>query len=148
MLHHCSSSAISRTFVLLISFNVMTACPISGNPLIDTSILDPHAYATAEQMSSDKAAYLFQCAQRSHVTYLEHQPLVLTTLLISGLKFPLLASGSALIWCAGRIIYARGYVDPAKEQGKGRLRGTFGYLGELSLLALSALTAGMVVMGY
>ena len=103
----------------------MTVCPISGNPLTDTSILDPHAYATAEQMSSDKAAYLFQCAQRSHVTYLEHQPLVLTTLLISGLKFPLLASGSALIWCAGRIIYARGYVDPAKGAGEGQVEGDF-----------------------
>ena len=45
-------------------------------------------------------------------------------------------------------MYARGYVDPAQEHGKGRLRGSFGYVGELSLLALSALTAGMVVMGY
>ncbi|KAI4255065.1 MAG: hypothetical protein LQ352_002739, partial [Teloschistes flavicans] len=31
----------------------------------------PNAYATAQEMKEDRDKYLFNCAQRSHITFLE-----------------------------------------------------------------------------
>lgn len=39
-------------------------------------------------------------------------------------------------------------MDPTQEHGKGRLRGNFGYFGEIGLICLAAVTTGMVVAGY
>ncbi|KAI4274187.1 MAG: hypothetical protein LQ337_004115 [Flavoplaca oasis] len=102
----------------------------------------PNAYATPEQVKESKAHYLFNCAQRSHATFLEHQPQFLTTLLISGLKFPLFSSAMGVLWCTGRVIYAKGYTDPNQENGKGRMTGTkIFYIGTLGLLGSAFLSA-------
>ncbi|KAL8805041.1 MAG: hypothetical protein Q9223_005902 [Gallowayella weberi] len=97
----------------------------------------PNAYATAAEMKESKDKYLFNCAQRSHVTFLE----VLTTLLVSGLTFPLFSAAAGVVWIAGRVAYLRGYTDPNKEQGDGRRRGNFGYFGSLALLGGSFVSA-------
>ncbi|KAL8646976.1 MAG: hypothetical protein Q9226_006626, partial [Calogaya cf. arnoldii] len=92
----------------------------------------PIAYATPDQAKESKAHYLFNCAQRSHATFLEHQPQFLITLLISGLKFPLFSSAMGVMWCVGRVVYARGYTDPNQVEGKGRGTGSrIFYLGTL-----------------
>lgn len=46
----------------------------------------PNAYATATETKDNKAKYLFNCAQRSHATYLEHWPTMLVGLFAGGLK--------------------------------------------------------------
>ncbi|KAL8727894.1 MAG: hypothetical protein Q9166_005771 [cf. Caloplaca sp. 2 TL-2023] len=113
----------------------------------------PNAYATDAEAKESKEKYLFNCAQRSHVTFLEHQPQFLTTLLISGLKFPLFSSAMGAVWLAGRVVYARGYTDPNKDRGSGRGKGNFYYLGGLGLLggafvsALGISGLGEQVMG-
>ncbi|KAL8802652.1 MAG: hypothetical protein Q9182_003668 [Xanthomendoza sp. 2 TL-2023] len=101
----------------------------------------PNAYATAAEAKENKDKYLFNCAQRSHVTFLEHQPQFLTTLLVSGLKFPLISAAAGVVWIAGRIAYLRGYTDPTKEQGDGRRQGNFAYFGGLALLGGSFVSA-------
>ncbi|KAL8678777.1 MAG: hypothetical protein Q9186_004887 [Xanthomendoza sp. 1 TL-2023] len=128
----------------------------TGNYRKAAKVPYPNAYATAAEAKESKEKYLFNCAQRSHVTFLEVPnpflitlptplpPLIwlerdqrskfLTTLLISGLNFPLFSSAMGLIWIAGRIVYLRGYTDPNKEQGAGRQRGSFNYIGGLGLL--------------
>lgn len=50
----------------------------------------PNCYATDDEAKADKAKYLFNCAQRAHANFLEHQPTFLTSLLISGLSYPVL----------------------------------------------------------
>ncbi|CAO1603312.1 hypothetical protein XANCAGTX0491_006900 [Xanthoria calcicola] len=102
----------------------------------------PNAYATADQAKESKAHYLFNCAQRSHATFLEHQPQFLTTLLISGLKFPLFSSAMGVLWCVGRVVYARGYTDPTQVEGKGRGTGSrMFYIGGLGLLGGALVSA-------
>ena len=46
----------------------------------------PNAYASAAECKESKEKYLFNCAQRSHANFLEHQPQMLVGLLIGGLK--------------------------------------------------------------
>ncbi|KAL8788569.1 MAG: hypothetical protein Q9213_001642 [Squamulea squamosa] len=103
----------------------------------------PNAYATAAEAKESKEKYLFNCAQRSHVTFLEHQPQFLTTLLISGLKFPYFSSAMGIMWCVGRVANAVGYTDPTKEKGDGRnsTMGRLYYLGGIGLLGGALLSA-------
>ncbi|KAL8925639.1 MAG: hypothetical protein Q9172_002143 [Xanthocarpia lactea] len=114
----------------------------------------PNAYATAAETKESKEKYLFNCAQRSHATFLEHQPQFLITLLISGLKFPLFSSAMGVLWCVGRVVYAKGYTDPAKEKGESRIKGsrifwlgTVGLLGGAFGSAMSMTGLGAQVMG-
>ena len=44
-------------------------------------------------------------------------------------------------------MYTKGYVDEEKERGKGRMRGNFGYLGELGLLGMASWVAVGLTMG-
>ena len=46
----------------------------------------PNAYATNAEAKEDKAKYLFNCAQRAHVSFTEHWPSMLIGLLAGGLK--------------------------------------------------------------
>lgn len=50
----------------------------------------PNCYATDAEAKVDKAKYLFNCAQRAHANFLEHQSTFLASLLISGLSYPVL----------------------------------------------------------
>lgn len=50
----------------------------------------PNCYATDAEAKADKAKYLFNCAQRAHANFLEHQSTFLASLLISGLSYPVL----------------------------------------------------------
>ncbi|THY34301.1 membrane-associated proteins in eicosanoid and glutathione metabolism [Aureobasidium pullulans] len=129
----------------------------------------PTPYADSAQLSAASAEdkhklYLFNCAQRAHVSdtaswwciisitrtmltvpstlgnFLENHYMALTTLLIGGLHYPLLSSAFGLIWSLGRIVYAVGYTSQTKENGKGRLAGAFFWLAQLGLFVNAGLT--------
>jgi len=78
---------------------------------------------------------------------MENLPAVLTSLLISGLRYPVIASALGAVWLAGRIVYALGYTDPNMADGKGRSRGAFMWLGQLGLFLLTGFTGVKMVMG-
>lgn len=82
--------------------------------------LDPNAYAPWQEAKEDRAKYVFNCAQRAHGNFIEHQPQFLISLLIAGLRYPVASAAMGLAWCVARIMYAVGYVNGKKEEGKGR----------------------------
>ncbi|KAK6008688.1 hypothetical protein QM012_000591 [Aureobasidium pullulans] len=105
----------------------------------------PTPYADSAQMAAASAEqkhklYLFNCAQRAHGNFLENHYMALTTLLIGGLRYPLLSSAFGLVWSLGRIVYAVGYTAQNKENGKGRLAGAFFWLAQLGLFINAGLT--------
>ena len=85
----------------------------------------PISYATAEQASSSRMAYIFNCAQRAHTNYLEHQTTLLVAMFIGGLKAPIVSAGMGFAWLIARIMYVQGYTSDSKgnENGRGRMRG-------------------------
>ena len=85
----------------------------------------PNSYATAEQASSSRAAYIFNCAQRAHTNYLEHQTTLLAAMFVAGLKAPAVSAAMGVAWLLARMMYLNGYVSdsPENQNGKGRLRG-------------------------
>lgn len=62
----------------------------------------------------------------------------LTLLFAGGLGFPCVSAGAGLVFLLGKFFYAQGYStgEPAK-----RMRGSFAYLGLLTLLYTSSMTA-------
>jgi glutathione S-transferase len=102
----------------------------------------PNAYATANEAATSQEKHLFNCAQRAHANFLEAQPSLVTTLLISGLKYPVLSAAMGASWVFFRILYTIGYTRPGLEKGKGRYRGI------LHLVPQAALTIMATLVGY
>jgi glutathione S-transferase len=94
----------------------------------------PNCYASAESIEAcsdpkeKKAKYLFNCAQRAHYNFMENYPMALAGMLIAGLQYPTTSAVAGVVWTASRVLYAIGYTDPNKVDGKGRF---FYGLGEL-----------------
>lgn len=107
----------------------------------------PNAYATAAECKESKEKYLFNCAQRAHGNFLEHQPSMLVALLIGGLKYPVISSCVGTVWCASRVAYTIGYCRKDKSDGSGRRIGTGGSLMELALIVMSGMTGYQMIMG-
>ncbi|XP_071135390.1 glutathione S-transferase 3, mitochondrial-like isoform X1 [Mytilus edulis] len=80
----------------------------------------------------------FNCVQRAHQNTLENYPQFLILLVFAGLTFPKLSAAAGMVWIVGRVFYALGYYsgDPKK-----RMRGVFAYIGLLTLLVCSIITA-------
>jgi len=111
----------------------------------------PCPYADSAQMNTTepekkKNMYLFNCAQRAHGNYLENQPSVVAAMLIAGLKYPLLTVALSAGWQIFRVVYAVGYTNPEKTNGKGRMLGSFFWLFQLGLF-LSAGYTGYQMLG-
>ena len=105
----------------------------------------PNAYASATDAATSKEKYLFNCAQRAHANILEQLPSFLVTLLVSGLKYPVLSAGMGAFWVVCRVFYAVGYTRPNYEGGKGRYWGIGYYIPTLALMVMSGMTGwGMV----
>jgi len=85
-----------------------------------------------------KDSVVFNCIQRAHQNTLENIPTFLFLLLTAGLSHPLISAVAGWVWIAGRIAYGIGYMtgDPAK-----RMNGAFGYIGLITLLVCSIITA-------
>ncbi|XP_063403623.1 glutathione S-transferase 3, mitochondrial-like isoform X2 [Mytilus trossulus] len=86
----------------------------------------------------------FNCVQRAHQNTLENYPQFLILLVFAGLTFPKLSAAAGMVWIVGRVFYALGYYsgDPKK-----RMRGVFAYIGLLTLLVCSIITA-LKMLGY
>ena len=95
-------------------------------------------YATVAECEKDKKKLIFNCYQRAHQNSLEFAPIFLTLFGISAIEFPFAAAISGVIYIAGRYAYAKGYYT---GEPKNRMRGGFGYLGIMVLLATSFMTA-------
>ncbi|KAI8337420.1 hypothetical protein BC941DRAFT_425227 [Chlamydoabsidia padenii] len=96
----------------------------------------PYVYAEKSEVEKtdgekDKAKHLFNCAQRAHQNTLEYFPVFNTLLLIGGISHPEISAGAGAVYLVGRIAYAIGYKT---GEVKKRSRGSFGYLGLLTLL--------------
>ncbi|KAJ9142734.1 hypothetical protein NKR23_g7024 [Pleurostoma richardsiae] len=110
-----------------------------------SGILYPAAYASNEVAEKDPKAYAFNCAQRAHANYTENLTPFLGSLLISGLRYPLLAAGIGGAWALSRVIYAYGYV---KSGPKGRTRGSGGsFLCDTTMKFMALYTSVMFVLG-
>ena len=127
--------AASTTLVnLFLGNNVMKQRKASG-------ITYPNLYATNEEASKNPAAYKFNCAQRAHGNFLEAQPSFLVGLLITGLRWPVLAASLGAGWVVSRVIYAIGYTNngPKGRMGGSILAGLCGY----SLCLISVVSSAM-----
>ncbi|KAM0794098.1 hypothetical protein BDR22DRAFT_788917, partial [Usnea florida] len=69
----------------------------------------PNLYASAAEAKENKERYLFNCAQRAHGQFLEHQPQMLVGLLVGGLRYPVISACVGTAWCVSRVAYAVGY---------------------------------------
>ena len=67
------------------------------------------------EMYSDKHPQ-FNCAQRAHQNTLEQIPFFLATVLMGGLRTPMLAAGLGAAWILGRIVYSVGYYSGNPEK--------------------------------
>ncbi|KAF9362413.1 Microsomal glutathione S-transferase 3 [Mortierella sp. NVP85] len=95
----------------------------------------PFPYADAAECKEDHKKYIFNCYQRVHQNTLEGFSAYLVMLMFAGLKYPIASAALGGVWFLGRVLYYIGYTtgDPSK-----RHYGTFGHIGELGLLGLSA----------
>ncbi|MCJ1289853.1 hypothetical protein MMC34_001386 [Xylographa carneopallida] len=105
----------------------------------------PNAYATATEAAASKEKYLFNCAQRSHAQFIEQLPAFLITLLVSGLRYPVVSAGLGAFWLFCRVLYAIGYTRPQFEGGKGRYWGSGYYIPSVALLVMSGMTGWSMV---
>ncbi|QIX01312.1 hypothetical protein AMS68_006829 [Peltaster fructicola] len=102
----------------------------------------PQAYAEKSDMNAasaekKEAMHLFNCAQRAHGNYLENMPTASIALLVSGLAYPKTAAVMGAGWLVSRVLFAIGYTNPSKQDGKGRLIGSGFWLFQLGLIGLT-----------
>ena len=108
----------------------------------------PNAYAPASEAATSKEKYLFNCAQRAHSNFLEALPTVLSTLMISGLKYPVASAAMGAAWGVGRIVYTLGYTKKSQtieSKGSGRYAGIFHLIPLVGLMVMSGLSSWSMV---
>lgn len=71
---------------------------------------------------------------------------MLATLLVAGLKYPLLASAMGAAWGVSRVVYAFGYASPTQKDGKGRVPGLVYAIPQLGLMVMSGLVGWNMLM--
>ena len=76
--------------------------------------------------------------QRAHQNYVEGLPLVLSSIAVAGLKYPIATAIMSLVYVIGREIYCIGY---RRAGPKGRFWGEFFFLPLLGLFGLAAYTS-------
>ena len=88
-------------------------------------------YPTLYADGDSESANTFNCVQRGHQNSLEGYAGFLALLLVAGVKFPLTAAISGVVYSLGKVLYFNGYStgDPNK-----RLQGAFSYFGLFTLL--------------
>mmetsp|Transcript_11893 Transcript_11893/g.20082 ORF Transcript_11893/g.20082 Transcript_11893/m.20082 type:complete len:184 (-) Transcript_11893:260-811(-) len=86
------------------------------------------------KMYEDDEDSVFNCYQRAHQNTLESYPAFCMMLLLGGLAYPLLASGSGCIWIAGRVVYSKGYYSGDPDN---RMQGAWNNIGMILLWILT-----------
>ncbi|CAO3629638.1 unnamed protein product [Cunninghamella blakesleeana] len=97
----------------------------------------PYVYAERAEAEKDDLKNKFNCTQRIHQNSLELFPPFIVSLLIGGLKHPLLSSTAAAVYILGRFVYAINYSTGEPQK---RVRGAFAYFGLLTLFGTSIST--------
>ncbi|KAK4927175.1 hypothetical protein LTR66_016310 [Elasticomyces elasticus] len=142
------------TFVLPANYGYTALIALNAIPLllwgqgaISTSLRKqaavpyPQHYATPEQAKSNPAAYKFNCAQRAHANLMENAPQVMAQLLFAGIEYPNATAILGTVWLVSRILFAYGYIQSDKPNGRGRMIGAGFWLVQLVLLGLCGATA-------
>jgi glutathione S-transferase len=93
---------------MFLSSNVMSHRKSSG-------VKYPTLYASEEQAAKDPAVYKYNCAQRAHGNFLEAQPSFIISVLISGLRWPVVSAAVGAGWLVGRVVYAIGYTKSGPQ---------------------------------
>ncbi|ERF70531.1 hypothetical protein EPUS_08593 [Endocarpon pusillum Z07020] len=114
---------------------------ITGRKRRAAKIPYPNAYATAQEMKANPAAYTFNCAQRAHAQFMENAPQTMMHMLVAGLQYPNATIALGLGWLVARMLYLYGYIYSDKPQGGGRYLGTWFYLAQAGLMGLVGMTA-------
>ncbi|KAF1831243.1 membrane-associated proteins in eicosanoid and glutathione metabolism [Decorospora gaudefroyi] len=109
----------------------------------------PFEYASYEQCqtasssssssspATRSALMTFNAAQRAHQNFNENHVTLLGAMLITGLRFPVLAATLGAAWSVNRVVYAVGYTRSAEEGGKGRYYGAGALLAQYTLVLVS-----------
>ncbi|KAJ3531078.1 hypothetical protein NM688_g7623 [Phlebia brevispora] len=69
----------------------------------------PQLYAEKEEAARSKDAMKFNCVQRAHQNMLENVPLLYSSTMIAGLKYPVAAAALLVGYTLTRIPYTLGY---------------------------------------
>ncbi|KAK0392139.1 hypothetical protein NLU13_1637 [Sarocladium strictum] len=86
-------------------------------------IKGPAVTAGPEHLKKNPESKVFDCAFRAHANYTENLPSFLTSLAITGLRYPTLSAVAGGIWILGRIIYLYGYINTGNSAVKSRAPG-------------------------
>ncbi|KAI9807790.1 MAG: hypothetical protein M1825_005095 [Sarcosagium campestre] len=107
----------------------------------------PHAYAPPSAYERDAvAATRFDSAQKAHANFSENLTPAVGSMLLAGLEYPRLAAGLGAAWVLGRTLYVVGYVGSKPGgQGKGRMLGSWAFIVQGGLIALTARTGWAIL---
>ena len=73
---------------------------------------------------------------------------MLVSLMVGGLRYPVVSAAVGAAWCVVRVGYVRGYCRADRENGSGRKAWVYvGSLLELGLMGMSGLVGWKTVMG-
>ena len=149
---HDSSCLTMRSYVLLTAaastFFINTWHTILvGSARKAAKVPYPNAYASAAEAAESQDKYLFNCAQRAHYNFLEALPTYLVTLLVAGIRYPVLSAGLGVAWGVARVMYGLGYMRKDKKGGMGRYAGIWHSPILVILAGMSGLAGWGVVVG-
>ncbi|CAH0044209.1 unnamed protein product [Clonostachys solani] len=111
-----------------------------------SGVLYPVSYASEEQAAKNKNAYKFNCAQRAHANFTENHTSFLGALLISGLRFPLVAAGLGAAWVFGRVVYLLGYTSDKGPKGR-NIGSLFASPADIALRLMAVYTGVQFALG-
>jgi len=119
---------------------------ITSNARRASHVPYPNAYASAAaDAAASPAKARFNCAQRAHANFTENHATFVLNLLVAGLRFPRASAVLGATWVAGKLVYTFGYVREGREDGSGRLVGTWWWVPHLALMGMAVVAAGGVV---
>ncbi|KAJ7216529.1 hypothetical protein GGX14DRAFT_358585, partial [Mycena pura] len=101
---YVAASVLSTAWLLVFQFILV------GRYRGPSGIPYPRLYAEKAEMEADPKAYVFNCVQREALGQtLENLPILLSTTLITSLKYPIFAASALGLWSLARVGYTLGY---------------------------------------
>jgi glutathione S-transferase len=105
----------------------------------------PNAYASAQEMKANPAAYQFNCAQRAHAQFMENAPQTMISMLVAGFMYPNATASLGAAWLLLRALYMYGYIYSSKEKGTGRYKGGLFWVAQGGIWGLVGMTAWKII---